>query len=79
MECLEIGLDSLKLEEVYAVAYQNKRVILTHNAKERIRKAHSFLLSEIKAGKTLYGVNTGFGSLANVKIPEHQIAELQIN
>src|SRR3569623_3771480 len=33
----------------------------------------------VERGNTVYGVNTGFGILANTRIPEHRLAELQTN
>jgi histidine ammonia-lyase len=33
----------------------------------------------LAAGETVYGVNTGFGKLADVRIPADKLAELQIN
>ena len=33
----------------------------------------------VRGGRLVYGVNTGFGHLANVCIPKNQLAELQVN
>ncbi|MEA3079447.1 MAG: histidine ammonia-lyase, partial [Sphingomonadales bacterium] len=33
----------------------------------------------VAGGETVYGVNTGFGSLANTRIPKERLAELQTN
>src|SRR6187200_845039 len=33
----------------------------------------------VAGGETVYGVNTGFGLLANTRIPEERLAELQSN
>ncbi|MBA3835613.1 MAG: histidine ammonia-lyase [Pseudomonadota bacterium] len=33
----------------------------------------------VASGETVYGVNTGFGSLANTRIPDERLAELQHN
>jgi histidine ammonia-lyase len=33
----------------------------------------------VESGDTVYGVNTGFGLLANTRIPEERLAELQRN
>src|SRR3989337_2724552 len=33
----------------------------------------------VASGETVYGVNTGFGSLANTRIPDGRLAELQRN
>ncbi|HEU5042210.1 MAG TPA: histidine ammonia-lyase [Gemmatimonadales bacterium] len=33
----------------------------------------------IESGQTIYGINTGFGKLANVRIAPHQLEQLQVN
>ena len=33
----------------------------------------------VAGGETVYGVNTGFGLLANTRIPDDRLAELQTN
>src|SRR5213082_1030181 len=33
----------------------------------------------VAAGETVYGINTGFGLLANTRIPDERLAELQTN
>jgi histidine ammonia-lyase len=40
------------------------------------RKVIDRILAE---GRTVYGINTGFGQFATVVIPPHQLAELQLN
>ena len=43
------------------------------------RRAGDLIESILAAGETVYGVNTGFGKLADVRIPADKLAELQIN
>ena len=40
------------------------------------RKVIDRILAE---GRTVYGINTGFGQFATVVIPPHQLAQLQLN
>jgi len=70
--------DALTLEDVERVAMgagcrlapkARRRVVLSRRAVERA----------IKGGQIVYGVNTGFGHLANVEIPNDKLAELQVN
>ena len=45
-----------------------------------IGKSADYLLKKVKESKaTIYGVNTGFGSLANIRIEESDLEELQKN
>src|SRR5262249_9681404 len=41
--------------------------------------SHRFLKTKAEAGETMYGVNTGFGLLSNVRIPNRKIEQLQYN
>jgi histidine ammonia-lyase len=54
-------------------------VELSPAALKRIEKAHRYLKSEVASGKTMYGINTGFGLLSNVKIEDKDIETLQYN
>ena len=51
---------------------------MSPDVKERVEKCHAYLADRIaKKNVTLYGVNTGFGSLANTRIPDDKLSELQ--
>ena len=76
---LEIGKRKLTLEDVYRVSTTSKKVRLSPVAKKKIKRAHDFLIKKSKSGEVIYGVNTGFGILSNVKIEPHNIAQLQLN
>jgi histidine ammonia-lyase len=76
---LPLGARPLTLEQVRDVARGSVRVRLSERAIRAIERSHRFLRSEVKSGKTLYGVNTGFGLLSNVRIRPDQVEELQYN
>lgn len=48
-------------------------------AKNRIHENRSYLDEILKSGKTFYGINTGFGSLCNVRIEDEALSDLQRN
>ena len=79
MKNYELGKKKITLEEVYVIARNNIKVTLSSAARARIEKAHRFLIKKSKSGETIYGVNTGFGILSNVKIEEKDLAQLQLN
>ncbi|MCX5783636.1 MAG: histidine ammonia-lyase [Elusimicrobia bacterium] len=61
------------------IAGTQKKVKLTEKTKTKLalRRAQ---LEEISDGeKAIYGINTGFGELASVKIPKEKMRELQLN
>jgi histidine ammonia-lyase len=76
---LKLGLKPLTLEQVREVALENRRVELAPAAAKRIQASRKYLLAQIESGKTLYGVNTGFGLMSNVRIPNDEIETLQYN
>ncbi len=79
METLKLGSKPLTLEEVREVAIQGRKVALSSGALKKIERSHKFLKEKIGTGETYYGINTGFGVLSNVKIPDAQIETLQYN
>src|SRR6266404_8600408 len=71
--------DRLTLEQVGAVARGGARVEIAAEARERVRAARA-LVDRIAAGDTpTYGINTGFGTLAEVSIPKADLRKLQRN
>lgn len=59
---------------------KNALVELSEGAKENIQKCRSYLDEKLKNNHApIYGINTGFGSLCNVIIPDNEIEKLQEN
>lgn len=54
------------------VVLSNESMLLIQRSRERLERF-------ISNDELVYGVNTGFGSLANVKIDESQLRQLQVN
>jgi len=46
---------------------------------QRVANAAASVDRIVASGETVYGVNTGFGLLANTRIPDDRLAELQTN
>ena len=71
--------NSLTLEELEAIATRAASVDLAPSALHRLREARA-LVDEIAAGdKAVYGINTGFGTLAEVSIAKGDLKKLQRN
>jgi histidine ammonia-lyase len=71
---------SLTIEDVADVAKVSSReVSLSEDAKERIRAARALVEEHAASDEPVYGVNTGFGFLSNVRIPRQDLAQLQVN
>jgi len=71
--------ESLTLEDVVQVARYNEPVLLHESAVSGIKKSRAVVESAISEGKVVYGVNTGFGDLADVSINKDDLARLQVN
>jgi histidine ammonia-lyase len=70
---------SLTPDQVVAVARAHARVQVDAAASTRAAQSRAIVERAIKDGRAVYGVNTGFGRLANVRIPPDQLAALQRN
>jgi histidine ammonia-lyase len=70
-------LDLPLLKEIIEHA---KTLELSEEATLNIRKSHQYLHNKIKQDeRPIYGINTGFGSLCNVKISSENLSKLQEN
>jgi histidine ammonia-lyase len=70
---------SLDLSQIVQIARHSRQVELSPNALQKVHAARACVESRVQSGETFYGINTGFGALANVKIPGDQLRELQVN
>ena len=77
-----LGDDDLTLEALAEVARGNRKVEIGSAASARMARARG-VVDEVVAGgdaaPAVYGVNTGFGALAEVRISAKQVAQLQVN
>jgi histidine ammonia-lyase len=71
---------SLGIEDVVRVARDPRaQVALKPEARRALLKSRGVVDHAIDSGQTIYGINTGFGKLANVRIPPGQLDQLQTN
>jgi histidine ammonia-lyase len=76
---LELEGQRLSLEEVARVAIGEEDVRLSRGARARVDEARLAVERIIAEGRVVYGVNTGFGKLSDVHIPQSELRELQLN
>lgn len=70
----------LDLQVIYDILDEKKKLELSEEARVNIEKSRIYLDKKIKENnKPIYGINTGFGSLCNVKISQENLTELQEN
>ena len=71
---------SLTIEDVVRVARSPAvRVTLEPEASRALLQSRGLVDRALQSGQTIYGINTGFGKLANVRIPPDQLDQLQTN
>ncbi|HEY4320602.1 MAG TPA: histidine ammonia-lyase [Gemmatimonadales bacterium] len=71
--------EPLSLADVMRVANDGAMVVLAAEARGRIDASRAYIEQLVAEGRTVYGVTTGFGKLANVRIAPHDVRQLQRN
>ncbi len=75
-----ISNEVLELVTVQSIVSEQKQLKLSDDAKARINNCRNYLDEKLKAeDRPIYGINTGFGSLYNVKISKENLTKLQEN
>lgn len=79
MKQLIIDGESLTLYDVFDVAHFDRQVAIDASAVGKMHQSRQAIVDMIQQERVVYGVNTGFGKLANVHIPHDELEELQLN
>lgn len=75
-----ISSDIFSLDTLQEIVSQNKSLALSEEAVINIEKCRDYLDQKMASHKEpIYGINTGFGSLCNVKISNENLSQLQEN
>src|SRR6186713_718870 len=76
-EKFNYGIDTLTIGNAIALANGKLKGVINADASKKIHESHDHVKQIIVNNKTVYGINTGFGILANTKISEADTATLQ--
>jgi histidine ammonia-lyase len=71
--------NDLTFAQLYDVALRGEKVSLAPPAVERMKASRAVVDRLVASGETAYGINTGFGKLASVRISPEQVRQLQVN
>lgn len=75
-----ISSDLLSIDMINEIVFQGKQLALSEEAIVNIEKCRKYLDDKMQSNSTpIYGINTGFGSLCNVKISNENLSKLQEN
>ena len=76
---MELDGQQLNLEQIAAVAANSEPVKISSIAQPRIVASRNVIEQIVERDAVVYGVNTGFGKLSDVRIPGADLCQLQLN
>ncbi|HVG54998.1 MAG TPA: histidine ammonia-lyase [Vicinamibacterales bacterium] len=76
---IELDGHSLTLNQLVAIAYDFAPVSISTSARGRVEAARAVVDEFADREEPAYGINTGFGSFADVRIPHESLSQLQVN
>ena len=76
---IEINNKSLSLELLRNILTEDIAISLSKDTKEKITHSSKYVINKSEGNDSIYGINTGFGNLANVKIDKSDLNKLQRN
>ena len=75
---ISIGNRDLTLNDIYSIVFEGQHLELSEKALKKADENYSFL-NDFSKGKLIYGINTGFGPMAQYKIASKDLKQLQYN
>ena len=73
-----IGGRKLTLDDFSSIIFKNKPVVLDKSAVDKVDTNYRFLQG-FSSNKLIYGINTGFGPMAQYKVSDENLLQLQYN
>ena len=75
-----IGKSKISISDIKSILIEEKKIVLHEQVRKRVLSSRKYLDDKLKKNDLpIYGVNTGFGSLCNVKVDDNQLSKLQKN
>ncbi len=72
--------ENISIDDIKNLFETDQNIELSHSARSKVVKCRSFLEEKIQnSSNSIYGLNTGFGSLCKVKISNSELDKLQEN
>jgi histidine ammonia-lyase len=75
---ISVGQGTLSLDDFSELIFEQKEIELDKTALEKVNLNFNFL-KKFSSNKLIYGINTGFGPMAQYKVNEENILQLQYN
>lgn len=71
--------NSLTIEDAFLAEKSKKKASLSESAVKKMRRSRDQVEKWLAGDEVIYGVTTGFGEFATVRIPHEKIKQLQVN
>ena len=75
---MNIGNDDLVLQDFHDVVFSEKTISIENAVLQKVKESFDFLTT-FSENKIIYGVNTGFGPMAQYKVDDSKRIQLQYN
>ena len=75
---INVGARTLSLQDFSEIIFNNRKIELNHRALEKMEASFQFLRN-FSDQKLIYGINTGFGPMAQYKVSAENVLQLQYN
>ncbi len=75
---VDIGASFLTLDHFSAILFNDEKLSLDKSAMDKVKASFEFL-KDFSSGKLIYGINTGFGPMAQYKVSDENRVKLQYN
>jgi len=69
----------LNLEQAKKIIFDHEKVSASEMSLEKVIESRNAVEKILQEGRTIYGINTGFGKLSEVRIGEKDTEQLQVN
>ena len=69
---------TFKINDIENILFGNKSIVLAEKTELQIKDCFNFL-KQFSSDKIIYGINTGFGPMAQYRIDDNALTELQYN
>ena len=79
MEVIYLDGETLTRQQIERIVHGRAQVKLAEKAKEKVLKSRNRIEAQLQNGAVIYGVNTGFGQLATIRIQDEDNDLLQLN
>lgn len=73
-----VGQTTLSLNDFSELIFKNQQIALEQGALKKVNDSFNFL-KQFSSNKLIYGINTGFGPMAQYKVSQENILQLQYN